>query len=277
MNDIPVLTAYGTSLAEAWEESLLNLATLGTEVATQYDAPNDPPSKDCSMMIVVKEPLTEPMIHVDMPGGLADLQEYVMEVCEGIKDHWIRDPDDPDDKRWEYTYSGRLFKYPLGNQAFDQIEDVCQQLSKCLYTRRAQAVVWQVGTDNTCYDPPCLQSIWCRILPGDELFLNMNVRFRSRDAYKAAFMNMFALVQLQKRMAGRIGELIGQEVKLGRYVDFSDSYHIYGKNLAEFNGRFMKAIQERTFQQRTMRYCDIHDMMEEAIPDILKKVADEEN
>jgi thymidylate synthase len=87
-------------------------------------------------------------------------------------------------------------------------------------------------------------------------------------------MNMFALVHLQKKIAARISELIKREVKLGRYVDFSDSYHIYGKNLKEFEGRFMKAMQERSFQQRTMRYCDVREMMDEAIPDIMRKVAD---
>ena len=36
-------------------------------------------------MIVVQNPLAEPMIHCDFPGGLIDLQEYVLEVLEGIK------------------------------------------------------------------------------------------------------------------------------------------------------------------------------------------------
>ena len=284
MKDIPVLTASGRSLPAAWEDSLLKLREHGADIATQYDAEGDPPSKDSTMMIVVEDPLSEPMIHMDMPGGLEDLQEYVMEVCDGIKDHWIRDPDNPDDKRWEYTYHGRLFDYTayervvvttgheIIRSTHDQIENVCQQLSKCLYTRRAQAITWRVWEDNTCYDPPCLQSIWCRILPADELFLNMNVRFRSRDAYKAAFMNMFALVNMQKKIAARISELIGQEVKLGRYVDFSDSYHIYGKDLAEFEARFLGALERRTFEQRTMRYVDVKDIMEEAVPVILDKV-----
>lgn len=275
MNGIPVLSASAGSLALAWETSLLQLWAEGADVATQYDAPGDPPSKDSTMMIVVQDPLSEPMIHKDMPGGLADLQEYVMEVCDGIKDHWVRDPNDLNDHRWEYTYHARLFGYDAPNVSpCNQIENVCKQLAKCLYTRRAQAITWKVWDDNACYDPPCLQSIWCRILPADELYLNMNVRFRSRDAYKAAFMNMFALVNLQQKIAKRISELIGQEVKLGRYVDFSDSYHIYGKNLAEFEGRFMKAIRDRTFEQRTMRYCDVREMMDEAIPGILQKVAD---
>ena len=40
------------------------------------------------------DPSSEPMIHRDFPGGFDDLQEYVMEVCDGIKDHCVRDPGD---------------------------------------------------------------------------------------------------------------------------------------------------------------------------------------
>lgn len=282
MAGIPVLTVSGDSIARTWEKSLTKLFLNGVNVATQYDAPGDPPSKDCSMVMVVDDPAAEPMIHKDMPGGLEDLQEYVMEVCDGIKDHWVRDPNDPNDKRWEYTYHDRLFNYGYNSTPenwphstsvtyYDQIGKMCDQLAGCLYTRRAQAITWKVWEDQSCYDPPCLQSIWCRILPGDTLYLNMNVRFRSRDAYKAAFMNMFALVQLQQRIADNISEKLGQDVRLGRYMDVSDSYHIYGKNLAEFENRFLKAIMERTFEERTMRYDDVRDMMDAAIPEILEK------
>ena len=88
----------------------------------------------------------------------------------------------------------------------------------------------------------------------------MNVRFRSNDAYKAAFMNIFALVQLQKSIAERISELTGRPVKLGRYCHLADSYHIYGSYFNEFEGRFLGALDKRTFEQRTMRYEDIRDM-----------------
>ncbi len=138
------------------------------------------------------------------------------------------------------------------------------------YTRRAQAITWKVWEDNTCYDPPCLQSIWCRIT-GDDPRLSMNVRFRSNDAYKAAFMNIFALVALQRRIAERVSELMGREVKVGRYCHMADSYHIYGSNFREFEGRFLGAQQKRTFEQRTMRYEDVKEMMEGARPGILEK------
>ncbi len=165
MNGIPVLVVESDCIARAWENSLVKLFQEGCDISTQYDKPGDPPSKDATMLITVSDPLLEPMIHRDMPGGFEDLQEYVMEVCDGIKDHWVRDAGDKSDTRWEYTYHQRLFGYnvPSLAKSFDQIEGMCQQLAKTGYTRRAQAVTWKVWEDSQCYDPACLQSIWCRI------------------------------------------------------------------------------------------------------------------
>jgi thymidylate synthase len=275
---IPVLMVEGKGLAEAWERSLVSVYEQGCDIATQYDKPGDPPSKDCSMTILVRDPLAEPMIHRDMPGGLEDLQEYVLEVLDGIKDHLVRDSAaDVEDTRWEYTYHQRLFAYrvPGLEGATDQIELLARKLAETPHTRRAQAITWQVWEDNYCYDPACLQSIWCRLLQGegDAWYLNTNVRFRSNDAYKAAFMNMFAFIQLQQRIAARIAELSGRTVRLGRYVHQADSYHIYGSYLPEFRERFLALLEKRSFEGRTFRYEDVRPMMEEAIPRLLDKAA----
>jgi thymidylate synthase len=273
MNGIPVLHVEADCVARAWEESLIALHREGCTIKTQYDKADDPPSKDATMIITITDPLKEPMIHKDFPGGPEDLQEYIMEVCEGIKDHLVRDPDDPADTRWEYTYHQRLFAYEVPTlKPFNQIETVCQKLAKTPYTRRAQAVTWKVWEDNDCYDPACLQSLWCRIIEVDgEPVLSMNVRFRSNDAYKAAFMNMFALVEMQRRIAARVSELSGKTVKVGRYCHMADSYHIYGSYFREFAGRFLGALDKRTFEQRTLRYADVREMMEAARPAILEK------
>jgi thymidylate synthase len=273
MKGIPVLYVEGDCIARAWELSVIELHAKGCIVKTEYDKPGDPPSKDATMLITVTDPLGEPMIHKDFPGGPVELQEYVMEVCDGIKDHLVRNPDDPADTRWEYTYHQRLFKYEVpALKAFDQIEGVCQKLARTPHTRRAQAITWKVWEDNDCYDPACLQSIWCRILEEEgQPVLSMNVRFRSNDAYKAAFMNMFALVQLQKRIAARISELTGRPVQLGRYSHLADSYHIYGAYFKEFQARFLGMLQKRTFETRTLRYEDMREIMEEAKPAILEK------
>lgn len=268
--NIPVLTVSGEGIARAWENSLLELYDRGCKIETEYDKPGDPPSLDATMLITIDDPLSEPMITRDMPGGLENLEEYCMEVCEGIKDHLIRDPDDETDTKWEYTYHQRLFNYDRGTVSrFDQIETMCQKLACSPHTRRAQAITWKVWEDNDCYDPACLQSIWCRILDGK---LNMNVRFRSNDAYKAAFMNIFALCRLQTMIAERVSYLSEMPIDVGRYCHIADSYHIYGSNMEEFKGRFLKAWRERGFSGRTFRYEEVANIMQEARPGILKKV-----
>lgn len=273
MSGIPVLCVEADCIARGWEQSLIALSQQGCSLRTQYDREGDPPSRDCTMVLTIHTPLAEPMIHKDFPGGPVELQEYVMEVCEGIKDHLIRNPEDPGDTRWEYTYHQRLFAYEgPGFQPFDQIDAICRNLAEVSYTRRAQAITWKVWEDSACIDPPCLQSLWCRITEDKGgLFLSMNARFRSNDAYKAAFMNMFALVQLQARMAARISEISGQSIQVGRYCHMADSYHIYGSSLREFQGRFLGALEKRTFEQRTLRYEDVREMMEEARSAILAK------
>jgi thymidylate synthase len=273
MSGIPVLHVESDCIARGWEQSLIELNRNGCPIHTQYDKPGDPPSKDCTMILTIQDPLSEPMIHKDFPGGPLELQEYVMEMCEGIKDHLIRNPEDPTDTRWEYTYHRRFFSYEVtGLEPFDQIENMCRKLAAVAHTRRAQAVTWKAWEDNDCFDPPCLQSIWGRIIEENgEFSLSMNARFRSNDAYKAAFMNIFALVQLQKMMAERISQISGKLIKVGRYCHMADSYHIYGSNLREFEGRFLGALEKRTFEARTLRYESLREMMEEARPAILEK------
>jgi len=148
---IPVLSARGRSLAEAWENSLLALNEGGAEVRTEYDAKDDggefadPPSLDATMVMVVEDPSSEPLIHRAFPGGLEDLEEYRQEVLDGIKDHWVRDPDNPEDQRWEYTYHERLVRYRVPGlhekgKGIDQLAKVVEKLSQSPFTRRAQAI-----------------------------------------------------------------------------------------------------------------------------------------
>ena len=63
-------------------------------------------------------------------------------------------------------------------------------------------------------------------------------------------MNIFALTDLQRFIAQGISKKIGQEVAVGRYVDISDSFHIYGSYVDEFE-KFIKLVTERSFAERT--------------------------
>lgn len=280
---VPVISARGDCLAEAWENSLLALYYYGVEMETEYDGQGEEiasPSRDCTMTMVVSRPDGEPFIHRAFPGGLADLEEYRQEVLEGIKDHWIRNTSDPEDKRWEYTYHERLFAYrvPGKDAAQDQIEEAIEYLARSPFTRRAQAITWKVWEDHGIADPACLQSLWFRLARDSErvLHLNLNVRFRSRDAYDAAFMNCFALIHLQERVAREVGDRRGEKVKLGRYLDESDSYHIYGKRIPDFEERFLAQVASRSFAERTWTREFAGPFFREAGKDIARKVREQD-
>jgi thymidylate synthase len=242
ISNIPVIPITAECLPEAWEKAVLAVWEKGFEVKTQYDKPQDPPSKDATVIITVTDPFCEPRIHKNFPGGPEELESYRQEVVHGIHDHWI----DPAAGKWTYTYHERLFSYcpvedirnngsPKPFKKVNQIQYIIDYLSKAGHSRRAQAITWMPTADPTTDDPPCLQRIWCRLLANDEgeLTLNMNTHWRSRDLYKAWFMNVYALTDLQRTIADGIARKKGVPVRVGRYVDISDSLHIYGSYFKE--------------------------------------------
>ena len=240
--NMPVISITAGCLPEAWEKAVLAVWDKGLDIKTQYDKPADPPSKDATVMITVTNPFAEPRIHKNFPGGPAELEAYRQEVVNGIHDHWI----DPAAGKWTYTYHERMFAYcpvedirntdspkPFGK--VDQIRYIIDYLSKVSHTRRAQAITWMPTADPQTDDPPCLQRIWCRLVANaaGEPSLNMNTHWRSRDLYKAWFMNVYALTDLQKIISEKVSQKINQPVAVGRYVDITDSLHIYGSYFGE--------------------------------------------
>jgi len=228
------------------------------EVKTQYDKSEDPPSKDATVMVTITDPFNEPRIHKNFPGGPEELESYRLEVVSGIHDHWI----DPAAGKWTYTYHERLFAYcPVENirradsprpfKKVDQIQYIIDYLSQAGHSRRAQAITWMPTADPQTDDPPCLQRIWCRLVAGEagQLSLNMNTHWRSRDLYKAWFMNVYAFTDLQRIIADRISKKINQPVTVGRYVDISDSLHIYGSYFAAAAGEVEK-MRKSPFTER---------------------------
>ena len=286
--DIPVLTVCGSTLAESYEKALIALYQNGVRFKTQYDKPGDPLSIDSTMNITILEPFTDPMIHRAFPGGIDDLKEYVMELM-GLKDHWVKNINDPEDTRWEYTYHGRLANYGAwqelvdgkpkraGSFCIDQINFVIDKLCKQPYTRQAQMITWMPNMDLECFDPPCLQSLWYRIIEDDDgiWWLNCNVRFRSNDAWGASFMNMFGFIQFNKNIiADGIAEKSKNRVELGRMNWHADSYHIYGKDIASAKQLLFDRIDKISFEDRTFNFNDdfIREMYDGAEAAILEKI-----
>ena len=291
MKNIPVLHVTEKTLAEAYETALIKLYNEGIRVRTQYDKPDDPLSLDCTMNITVLEPEYDPMIHQAFPGGIEDLKEYVLEL-KGFKDHWVKNMNDPADTRWEYTYHGRLRKYGTWKELaeqdgqrvrrdvglnIDQVENVVQKLVNQPFTRQAQMITWMPNIDPEVYDPPCLQSLWYRIMEDDDgiYWLNCNIRFRSNDAWGANFMNMFGFIQFNREViADEVAKKSGKKVSLGRMNWHADSYHIYGKDIKQVKEMLIDRIGNMPFENRIFNFHDdfIRQIYAEAETKILEKI-----
>ncbi len=288
MKHIPVLFSEGKSLAQAYENALVNLYKNGTRFKTQYDQQGDPQSIDCTMNITIHEPESDPMIHMAFPGGIDELKEYVLEL-KGYKDHWVKNINDPGDTRWEYTYHGRLANYGVwkelqngksveaGHFKVNQIENVIEKLVKQPFTRQAQMITWMPDLDTECYDPPCLQSLWYRLIEDEQgvQWLNCNVRFRSNDAWGANFMNMFGFIMFNKEIiASEIARRSGKEVRLARMNWHADSYHIYGKDIATADEMLFSRVDKMKFEERIYNFYDefIKEMYESAEERIIEKI-----
>lgn len=290
MKNIPVLCVAESSLAKAYEAALIKLYNEGTRFKTQYDKPGDPLSIDCTMNITIEDPESDPLIHHAFPGGIEDLKEYVLEL-KGFKDHWVKNMNDPKDTRWEYTYHGRLAAYGSWQEMsdgqgsksvdvgfkIDQIENVIQKLVDQPFTRQAQMITWMPNMDIKVYDPPCLQSLWYRILEDDDgvQWLNCNIRFRSNDAWGASFMNMFGFIQFNKEIiAQEVEKRSGKTVRLGRLNWQADSYHIYGKDIKQAKEMLFDRVEDMDFENRVFNFNDpfIREMYDSAESMVIKKI-----
>ena len=241
------------TLPEAWERAVVECWNNGDVIKTEYDREDDPASRDCTAMIVAREPMREPRIHRAFPGGLEDLEVYRQEVVDGIHDHWI----DPAAGKWSYTYHQRLFCYDVVGadgtpKTIDQFAYIVDKLAEAPHSRRAQAITWKVDVDPVVDDPACLQRMWFRIFDDQ---LRLNCHMRSNDAFKAAFMNMWAFTDLQRSVAEQLTERLGRPITCGPYTHVVDSFHIYGSYFEDFEG-FLQTLEKRTFEQRVWDSTD---------------------
>jgi thymidylate synthase len=264
--NVPVLSVVGETIPLAYERAIKEVWEKGVSVRTEYDRPEDPPSRDATVMITVEQPFGQPRFHRAFADGLGGLSEYVMEVVHGAHDYWVKPKEEilkgveSTDTRWTYTYHKRLFEYEIEGRVVDQIAYMVDRLSKTPYTRRAQGITWNTKLDTPTDDPPCLQRIWGRLIEdeGGELVFNMNTHWRSRDLYKAWFENVIAMTTLMRKIAERISEKASRPIRLGRYVDISDSLHIYGSYFRDLEGdaergvrSFFDLLESRSFEERT--------------------------
>ena len=264
--NIPILFINEETIPRAYEKAIKEVWDKGISLKTEYDRPGDPPSKDATVMIVVRNPFGQPRFHRSFADGLGGLAEYVQEVVHGAHDYWVKPLEEilkgkeSKDTHWTYTYHGRLFEYHIEDRIINQIDYMINKLSQSGYTRRAQAITWNPRLDPPTDDPPCLQRVWGRLCEDGQggYIFNMNTHWRSRDLFKAWFENVIAITTLMKKIAESISNKLGKPVRLGRYMDVADSMHIYGSYFREIEGdpergikSFFETLESRTFEQRT--------------------------
>ncbi len=213
-----VEVARGAGLAEAWEQAVTLAWTQGTDFQHEDDAHT---FRGRPMVIELAEPLGEPRFHRMIMALPSDIESYIQEVVAGSKDHLI-DLNDP--HKWHYTYHERFTAYrvPEG-EPINQIQYLLDRLAESPNSRRAQAITWKPWYDKNETDPPCLQRIWAIVQEGR---LNVHTHWRSREAILASYMNIVALTVWQEMWAKQLG------VEVGHYLDFTDNFHIYGRDFA---------------------------------------------
>ena len=236
------LFVAGTTLPEAYHNALVALHENNDELpCPDYDTMQ----KEASVTFVAQNPLAEPMISKFFIGDPRSLEQYRQEILDGILDFEVAKGN------WDYTYHQRMEK---------QIPWIIEELERNPDSRRA-AVSIRSEEDQSTESPACLQHIQYLIRGGE---LHCKVLFRSNDATKASFMNAFALVMLQKRVADALG------VHVGTYTHRANSYHVYERDYEMFDGyvRRIEAGGELAYYYAG----DWDQQMEDAKDDIAKMV-----
>jgi len=233
--------AYYRAISEVWKHGRL--------IRTEYDKKDSkdyvvPPSRDVSAVIEIKNPLSQPRFP---PVSFCEIGKYIAEIM-GAKDHLVVSTKELLEKiekggientHWPYTYHQRLWQYPREDgRTINQIQIILERLANSLHTRRAVAATYVPYIDAFLKeDQPCLREIELRCFRENEIVqLDMITFWRSRDLYRAWPDNVIGITNWHQRFAYELSEKIGEEVKVGNYIDFTGSLHIYGECLIEIEG-----------------------------------------
>jgi len=257
---MPELLVKDTTLPRAYHRALIALKEQGDLVDC---ADWNTTCREASMTIVIEDPVAEPMISKCFIGGPRELQQYIMEMLDGILDFEI------EKGNWVYTYHNRMaaMKDPAeAGKVIDQVQFVIDDLKRNPSSRRAVILI-RNADDVYSEDPACLQHIQYFVRDGK---LDCKVLFRSNDACKASYMNMYALIMLQKRVAEALG------LPVGSYTHRANSYHCYARDFGAMDG-YIARIQADEESCITEYEDDWQDMMEEEIPGIWASVEELRN
>ncbi len=234
---LPDLSARGSSIASAWENSLIELAKNGYWYCRE-DPEDKGPQVDATMNIGIMTPDKGDFYHRGMTCTTTDLVSYMAEI-HGAQDGLMKDPRNPKDTRWEYTYNERIRAYLGSKGPIDQLENTIRRLAERPFSRRVSIPLWNPELDYEIRHPACLQRLGFVLTPHPTdpkvSLLNMNYLFRSRNVMVASPMNMVAMYSLMCLTRDELRKRTGRDIQNGRMLDSSDSYHVKFQNQSILN------------------------------------------
>ncbi len=261
--EISTIHIVRKTLPEIWEATTMALMGIGQMVHTEDYDPKDKngeyisfPSMEATTMMHIKEPFSEPRFHKHYLGGWMGFGDYIAEI-EGVKDHLVFSPrlvaelikkgkfgKVKGDETWKYSYSQRIRNYPYldieGNpKTINQLNSIIKKLAREPLSKSAQCTTWDPRWDHNDgqmdvkwnhYHSPCMQRLWFRLIPSEDGFkLNLNSHWRSRDHLKGVPQNTYAILEaIYEPIRLNLQESLEKPIERGRYVDISDSLHLYG-------------------------------------------------
>lgn len=264
----PTIHVARRTLPEAWEDTVMAVMGVGTEIHTHYDPRSKEgkyasfPSIEATVMMHIEEPFGEPRFHKHYLGGWLGFGDYKAEI-EGVKDGWMISPElvaqkmrdgqfdeIKGDERWNYMYSQRFRAFPYFDlngdlRTANQVQQVIGNLKRNPTSRSAQCITWDPRWDHNDeqmgpfkwdqYHSPCLQRFWFRLQQkggAEGYVLNVNGHWRSRDLLKAVPCNIFGVTEgIHEEVRHGLEAALEVPVARGSYTDINDSLHLYGHYL----------------------------------------------
>lgn len=252
------ILCYGKTLPLAYHSSLVLLNEAPIIPCPDWNTEQ----KEVSMTFVVENPLQDDMISKLSFCDPTSLEQYCQEMLDGIMDFEI------ERGNWAYTYHNRMVAYPVRTDHkidyANQMDFVINELTRNPYSRRAVIDIRDNSNDMYSDDPACWQH--AQFFIRDDK-LHMKALFRSNDACKAAFMNAFALIMLQERVATALG------IDIGTYTHRANSYHCYARDFDMLQG-YVNRINSYSNDLTYSYWNDWKEQMDDAKPEIAKKVAE---
>jgi len=239
----PIIQVVGRSIPEAWENAYLALANHG-KVWKRDDERDSGDQIGARMTISVTNPDEDPFTH--RIGGTNAVEAPLLDYCYEIigakpSSSWMKNFDDPEDNRWDYTYFERLDEHPNGDlPSINQSEAMKKRLIDNPSSRRNNMITWYPKRDLPAEHTPCLQRFWFETVGG---VLDVQYEFRSRNVMNASLGNMLGLYIKICDIRDVIEKSTGKKLEL-MLTDTSNSFHVNSHEFPMYQ-KLVKMIKKR--------------------------------